>query len=357
MKLDCGTADNCFVDLQSLNDWVALIRQPNGTSPLLIDVGAGEFSGTFRCTNVSHITLRGSGRSNSVIIGNKDFIPGGFIFSPGVVLNNCDNLNVSDLMIKGEYGAVWWEGSGETNWTNVDIEGAGRGWYSKAPCDETTTKHSWFNSRLVSTPYLSSNVTYTAACGETWLHNTELSAKSSELDSIGWSWGVMQALWATGGKTRVFGGTLRTEVTLPPQSTVSSPVLEVVRVESDAEVYITATAIELDSTVSTPAEVLVTEASGQLDAISSSYTLQHPNGTVTRQAARGGKINASFHWGSGVQPPDILSTTGEDQFIESDCSVSGCQILGDETHLLIYNSNCATDGPWFDTATQRCRGL
>jgi len=360
LKLSCSAENNCFSEISSLNDWLAIIRQPNEQSPLLIEVGAGEFSGTFKCTNLSHITIRGSGRTNSTISGNKNFIPGGLIFAPGIVLNNCSSLNISNLKIKGEYGAVWWEGSGETSWTDIDLEGAGRGWYSKAPCDESTTKHSWFNSRLISTPYLSSNVTYTAACGETWLYNSELSAKSHSPDSIDWSWGVMQALWAIGGKTRVLGGALRTEVTIPPQASIASignELLEIVRVDHDAIVHISATAIEFDSTVDTPLYALVTTGNGKLHASNSSYELHHPNSIAHRLDQRGGEIIAPHHWGASTVPPTIVSITGKDQFIETDCAAEGCQNPGNETHLMIYNTSCATDGPWFDSTTMRCRGL
>jgi hypothetical protein len=44
--------------------------------------------------------------------------------------------------------------------------------------------------------------------------------------------------------------------------------------------------------------------------------------------------------------------------VETHCDASGdCDGAGTQTHLMVYNEDCAVDGPWFNTATRACRGV
>ena len=126
---------------------------------------------------------------------------------------------------------------------------------------------------------------------------------------------------------------------------------------NNAEAIITGAAIEADSSISHPLSVLVSENNGQLTVTGGSYSIRNPADLLYRVDPRGGSINAHYNWGTGTQPPGIISVTGADTFIETDCSAVGCQVPDADAHILTYDSMCATDGPWFDTITQRCRGL
>jgi hypothetical protein len=72
-----------------------------------------------------------------------------------------------------------------------------------------------------------------------------------------------------------------------------------------------------------------------------------------------GSALVPFLWQSGDSPPQpngqaLNSVTGQDVFVEGDCSSSGCQTTGNQTHMLIYNASCGTD-PWFDVGLGLCR--
>jgi hypothetical protein len=63
------TLNNCFTDLPALNAWIWDTRTPtpSATSPLLIEIGPGTFSGSFSCENKGYVTLRGSGIGKTII--------------------------------------------------------------------------------------------------------------------------------------------------------------------------------------------------------------------------------------------------------------------------------------------------
>ena len=354
LKQDCTGIQNCFSAVTDLVTWMDTQRFPDAGSPLLVNIGPGRFKGPFQCINHTHITLQGSGRSNTIIYGDKSFIPGNVLFAPGMNLRNCDHLNVTDLQVEGEYGAVWWGGSGETNWVDVDLEAGGRGWYEFGNCDPDKTMHSWFNSRIISTPYVTSSVAYSSFCGKAMFHHTELSAYATSTGTNGLGWGDLRALWVQGGTANVYGGMLRTVATLPPMSGLAA--LESVRVKNGTANLMN-TAIEIDSSIDHPVSVLRSETGGAILAFSSAFLIPDITQQVTRIDLAGGSINASFHWGARTEPPNVTSVTGADRYTEIDCSTSGCQTQGITPHEMIYNQDCSISGPWFDTVTTRCRGL
>ncbi len=354
LKNDCTGVQDCFSTVPDLVTWLDTQRFPDANNPLLINIGPGRFKGPFQCINHTHITLRGSGRSNSIIYGDKSFIPGNVLFAPGMNLKNCDNLNVTDLKVEGEYGAVWWDGSGETNWVDVDLEAGGRGWYEFGNCDPSVTKHTWFNSRIISTPYVTSSVAYSSFCGEALFHHSELSAYATSTGTNGLGWGDLRALWVQGGTTNFFGGRLKTVATSPPISALAA--FESVRAKN-GKANLMNTSIEIVSSIDHPVSVLCAESGGSITAISSAYIIPDTTQQVTRIDLSGGSIDASFHWGARTIPPNIVSVTGADRYTETDCSNNGCQTLGTTPHSMIYNQDCTISGPWFDTITTKCRGL
>lgn len=73
----------------------------------------------------------------------------------------------------------------------------------------------------------------------------------------------------------------------------------------------------------------------------------------------GGVVGAPFQWPANIVPPsdNFASDAGQDTYVETDCSNNGASSGGTEPHLMIYSAACATEGPWFDSTTGRCRGV
>ena len=78
-------------------------------------------------------------------------------------------------------------------------------------------------------------------------------------------------------------------------------------------------------------------------------------GLMERIIRESGSVSSPFQWPAGTTPPALVSVTGSDTFIETDCGPAGCQAGGSQPHLLIYSSSCNTAGPWFDSVTGACR--
>ncbi len=347
--------DNCFTTLGSLNSWMHQTRLPSATNPLMVDVGPGTFPGAFQCTNLGYITVRGSGRDNTTLDSS-----GGF--SPGMVLDNCDQLNVSDIRILGSYGGVAWSGAGRTTWTNVEVIGAGRGWYetlSFGNCNKDNTKHYWFSSKIVAEPLFTLVIPYNAACGESWFYGSELLAYGENTRNLSPSsnntWGTMTPIAVFANtEAHVYGSVLRA---IAPAAGSSGSVARAATVDS-GELHIHGTGIDVLSSIDVPIEALRVSNGGALHANESAYNLSTTAGqSVTRLVNNGGSISAPFQWKQDTVPPAIQSVDGADSVVETDCATTGCQSSGVEPHLLIYSSACTTDGPWFDVVTGKCRGL
>ena len=78
------------------------------------------------------------------------------------------------------------------------------------------------------------------------------------------------------------------------------------------------------------------------------------------------RVNSPYSLGSGSNPRTVgtnWSVKGMDTFVETDCSTTLCNHnnLGPASHLLTFDPSCTNSdsdhGPWFDTVSQKCRGL
>jgi hypothetical protein len=78
------------------------------------------------------------------------------------------------------------------------------------------------------------------------------------------------------------------------------------------------------------------------------------------------RVNSPYSLGSGSNPRTVgtnWSVKGMDTFVETDCSATLCNHnnLGAASHLLTFDPGCTNSdsdhGPWYDTVTQKCRGL
>ena len=323
--------NNCFSDLASLNSWIST-RAPSSSNPLLVEIGPGIFGGTFTCSSLGNITLRGSGRTNTTI-GSA-----GAAFTAGMTLTNCTNLNVSSLKVVGTYGAIQWTGTGTTTWTDVDVVGQGRGWYeTDGNCAQTQTKHYWFSSRIEAQPLFSLVIPYNAYCGESWFFGSEL------LSSATSNWGSVHPIVAIGkGEAHIYGSVLRTLVTGTGNATVNAAYAS-----NGGHIHIHGTGIDIISNVAVSIAALRADTGGVIHANGAAYNLKTAGGTVTRivkDLDTATHIHAPYLWEEHSNPPTIVSANGADMAVVTDAN---------QPHLLIYSANCTSK--WFDTSTNTCR--
>jgi hypothetical protein len=98
-----------------------------------------------------------------------------------------------------------------------------------------------------------------------------------------------------------------------------------------------------------------TNGDGKAHTFETAWTVKAGTGggTVTRLKGNG-EHESPFLWqaGTDVPVPNLVSLTGADMFVETDCNSSGCS-GGSEPHLMIYSSSCPSK--WFDLVRQQCR--
>jgi hypothetical protein len=92
----------------------------------------------------------------------------------------------------------------------------------------------------------------------------------------------------------------------------------------------------------------------------SAWVVKALGGTATRVATSGGAVaQVPFQWPSGTDEPEagLVSETGQDMFVETDCNASTGVCDGSGTsrpHLMIHDATCSPS-PWFDVSTNACR--
>lgn len=349
------TVTNCFTTVTALENWINNTRTSN--NPLLINIGPGTFGG-ISC-NFSDVTYRGAGRDNTIIHGLN--------YGPGFLTNaGCNNINVENLKIIGAVWAVKIENTEELNstWTNVEILGGDYAWIEiDAPCKgETRGNHRIFSSRLTAgnsqnIPSLPASVfktanVYGASCGKTWIYNSELTAISAVSPSNAY---VINAVHDS--EVHVYGSNLR----LIYESFSNSEInFSLIFSKDGSEVHIHGTGIDVISEMENTINVLNAESGSSIHANESAYAIKNP-GQTTRISGNG-IIMAPYQWHQSTQPPSIISVSGADMYIETDCPITGhCSVGGIIPHTMIYLEACSgngtgpNNGPWFDTVTNECR--
>lgn len=360
LNQDCAATNpdliNCASTMPEMLDWVWTVRSPSAASPLLIDVGPGEFK-KFSCTNGGYVTLRGSGRENTTIKG------GGI----GIFVFECTKLSFQDLTIKGgNYGIQWWYG-GSSSYINVHVIGGAAGWADWSNIGGMSV-HYWFSSKLESTN--ESNIGIGPAAlfsygAEHWLYGSEVTfapvgdnPQSSRSASI-----VLSDAFNGQPNIRLFGSSVR--AFFPPGSETSGNLVGVQVIVGQFHMH--GGIINVDA------------SNGQDDNVNAIAILDDPNstaiaihtpdtafavkakGTGTAERIAGGtSVSSPYLWPAGSNPPAVSSSkSGEDQFVENDCSVAGdCNNGGNETHLMISNrAKCGDADPWFDTQVGACRAV
>jgi hypothetical protein len=408
----CGPAGselpNCFESMLELSafttGWIWTTRQPDASSPLVVDIGPGSF-GEFQCPNIQvaggdpragYVSVRGAGRGITVLDGQAE-IPQA---TGGIFALNCTHLSFSHLTAVGPQYGVRWGGGGDATWTDVDLEtydppvgGIAGGWFDQCdfgnaapgvtPLPSTEigelSRHFFFGSRVRTFGAVTlGGFSFVSQCGDSWFYggDIELTYNDPAATILGVAGGVVTLL--DNGQLRAFGTSIRgtAKVGLSPGS------LRGVRVRSSStfpqnhpsQFHIHGGIISLNvSTADTSVIGIEVTDDGQQPAGANSFAhtlatayVLNPSGTgtVTRILTSGGGVAQSpLLWQAGDAPPastnaDLVSEDGEDLFVETDCYADGdCDTAGgNQSHLMVYDADCATAGPWRDSTTGRCRG-
>ncbi len=344
--------DNCFQGTASrpgkpgVVPWIENTRKPNAASPLRVDIGPGNFYDiTLNCDSESgytgYIAFVGSGAKQTIITAGS---------SP-VSSSNCTHLSFSNFKIITSYHWPQWIGGGESRWDNMELQMGGGGW-DEPECGAERGKHYWYSSKLVFGTSQDDRG-YVASCDESWFFGSEIKMGSLN-NSTGTTRG--HALLAEGaGEIHVYGGNIG--ALYGPNPAVVSPMIEA---KDGGIIHIHGTGIDMEPYGDWDTTVFKASNGGSIHANSSAYAIDFSSGaSITRIALDGGTVMAPYSWGPMTNPVDIISTTGSDTLIETDCSFTTCDDLGSIPHTLIYDTVCGVNpgGEWRDTQTGKCRGL
>jgi len=376
VRQDCGLADNCFTDINVMSDWIHNTRLPSASLPLFVDVGPGPFNG-FYCTEQGNITVRGSGRENTVLLGALGGPLKNRVNGTAVNISDCTNLTFENLSIRGTITGITWSGSGNSTYNNVEISVNGGtntsfAWYDSCSAGVERSVHNFFGSSIIAEGAFY-NFAYYTDCAETWIYGSEITAKGKSGSS---SLLANKAFRLVGdnAEVQVFGSLVR--------SVAGSATA--VNATVGAAQGLAAVSVQDGGTFHMHGGILTAKAkgaSGDVDVASVSSTgnsnihvlgtafnpVAAGNGTAYRILTDGnGNVRSPFLWAAGDSVPEgnpngdsIQSVNGADIFVETDCYADGdCDTAGGtETHMMIYNAACNTASNWFDSTTGRCRGV
>ena len=172
-----GTMENCFESMSALSNlstgWIWSTRNPTSASPLIVDIGPGEF-GTFACSGDGYVSLRGAGREHTILRAAGST-------GDAVSVQNCDNLSFMDIGFSGGRFGVHWVGRGSASWTNVDMTSTGEAGDSYPWSDECDSEvqekslHYIHGSRLRNAATASNfNYGFSTTCAESWIIGSEI---------------------------------------------------------------------------------------------------------------------------------------------------------------------------------------
>lgn len=318
---------NCFESSDDLIAWMRDVRRPNASAPLQVSIGPGTHERLkVVCEPVvtgytGHISFQGSGRTTTIIEG-EGLVP--------IRAADCTHLSFSDMRITST-NYILWTGGGESRWNNVEVSTGGNGWREDG-CASVRGKHYWTASTFhIRVP--SNGNGYTALCDESWFYGSEVST-----DADG---GPGQSLLRADGvgEIHVYGGSLR--------ALGFASLTNIATAQNGGSIHIHGTGIDMLTSIDATAQVFNAATGGMIHANASAYNLKTgANGSIVRINNNGGTghIHAPYLWEEHPMPPNIISVTGADMAVTTDNA---------QTHLVIYNSSCASR--WFDVNTNACR--
>lgn len=373
LRKDCKDQINCVTSMSEVINWTWDTRNPSAESPLLVDIGTGIFQipgDRLFCKNKGYVTFRGAGRDNSVLTGGA---PTQTIGSTVISIDNCKNITFQDMTIQSDSWAgkegsklgIIWKNGGNSTWTNVHVKATTYGW-SDVSCTAGSDpgEHYWFSSRIDTLSDGPANAAYYSLCGDNWFYGGELHATMSIKNNVTSIFGV--ASKTSKSKVHLFGTAIRVSslngapLLAQPSAFGYGGLLAI----NGGNVHMHGGIVSVDASLGADKQS-VHAIRSYIDGFTSGYA--HTPGTAfVLKAGTNGvaqRINpdslsdSPFTWPTGKTPPNIVSKTGSDLFVETDCSASGCIVTGNETHLMIYNNACSspTSGPWYDVVTGKCR--
>lgn len=359
LKTDCQGKDGCFEDINESTDW--LFTNSSATNPLLLNIGPGQFSFDATnpiCNGTGYVTLRGSGRDNTIISVTQALT---FKACPSIVV---ENLTIQRLNggCSSYQAAVKWHDGGSSTWTNVLIDGSNIGWW------DTGTEggvHYWFSSVVranhVGNPSICYYIYpyYSDSPADTWFYGGEIAGKHT---GGGFLTRMSTVFAGNGAKVRMFGTAVRSIQTgtkmLGNAFNFSFGSFGLVSRGSGSQIHLHGGIVNISSSSSSDVCVAVAAYNGgKVHTPGSTYVQNCASNNTIRLYNQDGDIEAPHVWNAGETLPNNLnSVTGQDMFVQTNCSSTGCTATGSQSHLLIYNSACTTAGPWFDVGLNKCRG-
>lgn len=359
LKQDCTGTQNCATTMSELLSWTYTTRQPTASSPLLIDIGPGTFGG-FTCgpiaptTTDGYLTLRGAGRHNTQI-------------GP-TTINGCNQIGIQNLSIVNTNGdAITWGYGGSATFSDIEVTAVlGKAWMDYAPTNGHGPIVYWWNSVLNAT---GTQPVFQTDGGVHRCYGSEFNLTASG-DNL---YGAVHLLHGLGqsGEIQLYGSAIR--VNAQPGANVSNLLGVLAKIGRKFHLHGGSIGVNASSSGNANANVMGIQGTAYPDsgAASTIHVLETAfaltaKGTGTTKRLFGvpaGKgMESPFLWSNGPNAPPLTSSqNGADMYVETDCSALKCSSSsaadGTETHLMIYNNSCATDGPWFDVVTSRCRGL
>lgn len=389
LKHNCGSDPNCFTDATALLNWAWGTRDPDSSSPLLVNIDPGDYTMPSSTCSVQdpsldadrgHITLRGSGRENTRLRP-----PSGSLAT--IDVHGCNNLAVEALTIdsttgpgRGVFGVIWREG-GSSVWSNVNVRAFGYGWYdtgvdfSGGACqDGPPGRHEWYGSSIRAVgDFFGFNIGYHSGCGDTWIYGGEVSATQPDVASFITLHAGLQANSAT-GSIHIYGSNVLVLATSAASASPGQVGLNAkaggILHHHGGEIVVRHENPNVNQTV---VSLGANGAGSRVHVLETSFGLQ-PAGTGNAQRVvqvNAGEVNSVFQWPAGTLAPTpgdstgnkhLVSLDGFDSFVETDCALAGgCQGAGNIPHTMLYTAACTgtgpDQGPWFDTVTGNCRGL
>lgn len=415
LKTTCAALDTiCFSDTTAMLTWVWDTRKPTKDKPLLINVDPGVYvlpdpsisGGRAYCEDriptdldrVGYVTIKGSGRSSTVLTGGGPSAATSAISYATVTVIECDGLVFQDLTIRaGSRGGqgpsihgVSWFGGGTSIWTNVRVEAEEYGWIDEVStnilgnagrvCDiNTRGLHYWYASEI-NTVAMTPDVgyyqfAYRSMCGETWFYGGEISATTGRpgIPLVALAGVEAEAF----GQVNLYGTAVR--VLLTEQATIASSLSVAygqtgLFIGSGGVIHMhggLVSVLSLNPGLTQDVYGIKGSGPGIIHAPETAYDVRTVGGGIAYRTAMydmTAHLMTPFLWPASANPPTsgttgvpIASIDGFDMFVESDCSAAGCNdnlnpSLGTETHLLVYASACTAAGPWLDQVTGHCRG-
>ena len=380
LRQDCSgvNADvkNCATTFAELLDWVWNTRKPSAASPLLIDVGPGDFD-SFFCNNrtgttydTGFVTVRGSGPNNSAIHNTTK--------RHAVITSNCTNITFQDISIIADIdnsdptvAGIQWIGGGTSVWSNVQVKTTSTspvtyGWYDVAGVSAIDCEgvHYWFGSKI-SVAARAGSFGYKSNCGETWFYGGDIEVY---IDNDTPTSGAAMSAVQVGDDVRIFGSTVR--AVFDPNTTnvaldISMTGVSVARTGTfhmhggiiNVDASRATSSLDVTGVSAAPAPTGTTDTNALHTPMTAFRLSAGGNGNVIRVS--GDSVESPYTWPKSTTPPSITSTTGSDTFVETDCDSSGnCNDSAStekHPHLMIYDASCTTNGTWFDVVTNACR--